>query len=263
MRAPATRTVLAILTLALAGCGGDAPPPDEARSAEPPAEPAAAVDSTAGYTVIEVQDGATLRGVVHYRGAVPEARRVTVTDDAATCGAIQEVQSIRVGPNSGLADAVVSLIDISSGAAPASGQTVTLDQKDCSFTPHVVLAPVGAVEVRNSDPLTHNVHTAAFENRSVNRTQPTGMDVIELRFEVPEKVKVKCDLHPWMSAWIVVTDHPYHAITDAGGAFELPDVPPGSYTLEVWHETLGTRRQMVTVSPGEPLDITIDIDAGD
>ena len=86
---------------------------------------------------------------------------------------------------------------------------------------------------------------------------------MELSFDAAEKVRVKCDLHPWMSAWIVVTDHPYHAITDDEGRFELSNVPPGDYVLETWHETLGSSRREVTVRGDETLDLQVDLVSDD
>lgn len=254
------------VTLMLAACGTGSG--DEATanrgSDEVPATTASQDDRDADYVAIEVMDGVTVRGVVRFNGDVPPARTVPVTMDTATCGSARRVQPLVVGPHGGLADAVVSLADVRRGAAFTSEAPATLDQRDCRFTPHVLLAPAtGSVRVLNSDPLTHNVHVAAFDNRSVNRTQPPGLEVIELRLSVPEKVRVKCDLHPWMSAWIVVVEHPYHAITDETGAFSLADTPPGTYTLEVWHEALGTHRRTVTVAPGDAVDLTVELAADD
>ncbi len=136
----------------------------------------------------------------------------------------------------------------------------TLDQNGCQFAPHVLLAPAGqAVHVLNSDPLTHNVHTAAFENRPVNRSQPAGVRKIELSFRFPEKVRVRCDMHDWMGAWIAVVDHPYNAVTDEAGSFVLENVPPGTYTLEIWHEILGSNTQSVTVAAGQATDASVEL----
>ncbi len=271
MSAFATRLGFAAAVVGLVACGGGG----EGRPSEDPVvggdsgaaatlEDAVADSTEAAYVIIDVVDGGTVRGTVRYGGVVPEARTVSVTEDTATCGASRQVQSVLVGSQGGLADAVVSLVDITRGAASVPAMPPTLDQRDCTFTPHVLLTTTGGtVRVLNSDPLTHNVHTAAFDNRSANRTQPAGLHVVELSFDAPEKVKVKCDLHPWMNAWIVVTDHPYHAVTDEAGVFVLSNIPPGSYTMEVWHETLGARSQTVTVVAGEIHDMTIDLAAGD
>lgn len=260
-----TRLACAGLAATVTACGGGSPPADDA------VEPGATStqggvpsdSSMSGYLTMEVGDGGTIRGIVRFQGDVPGGRSVTVTQDSVGCGAERVVESVRVGPEGGLAGAVVSLVDITQGAAPADPSAPTLDQLGCTFTPHVLLARRGeTVRVLNSDPLTHNVHTAAFDNRSVNRSQPAGAGAIELTFDVPEKIKVKCDLHPWMSAWIVVVEHPYHAVTDEAGVFELSDVPPGTYTMETWHETLGATRREVTVLTGETHDMTVDLVAG-
>ncbi len=255
------------LALVLVACGGET---DGARGAEEEAAPAEEVATEAepagraGYTVVEVTDGGTIRGAVRFVGTVPSARTVSVSEDTETCGESRQVQTVEVGVGQGLANAVVSLVDITHGAAletPASPPV--LDQVGCRFVPHVLLAPAGVpVHILNSDPLTHNVHTVAFENRPVNRAQPKDLHQIEVTFRAAEKVKVKCDIHGWMSAWIAVVDHPYHAITAQNGAFVIGNVPPGTYTLEVWHETLGTSTQSVTVAAGETADASVDLGQG-
>jgi len=228
-------------------------------------EPARPAASTA-YRPIDVADGAVLRGRVRFGGPVPAPDTVRITADTAMCGTSRVLSRVKVGSESGLADAVVSLTDIEAGKPwpDAASSAPTLDQHGCRFTPHVVLARVGdTVRVLNSDPFSHNVHTAGFDNRSVNRTQPAGASPISLTFAAPEKVRVKCDLHPWMSAWIVVADHPYHAVTEEVGRFTMPGVPPGTYTLEVWHEALGARSRTVTLEPGQTLDVDFDFATGD
>jgi hypothetical protein len=115
------------------------------------------------------------------------------------------------------------------------------------------------VEILNSDPVTHNVHTVAFDNRPFNRTQPAALEKIEASFRVAEKVRVKCDIHGWMGAWIVVIDHPYHAVTGSDGGFVIGNVPAGTYTVEIWHETLGASTQTVTVTAGQAADLSIEL----
>lgn len=254
MSGAGTRFGLPVLCLYLAACGGDAREQADAPVASDP-DPVAA-----GYGVTEVPDAGSIRGSIRFDGVVPDARLVQVADDSAECGAAQAVQPLRVGSDSGLADVVVSLVSIPMGRAFDIDGPPELDQRGCRFHPHVVLVPAGtAVRVLNGDAVTHNVHTAAFENRPVNRSQAPGQGAIELTFGLAEKVRVKCDLHPWMSAWIVVMDHPYHAVTDATGSFALPGVPPGDYVLETWHEELGASRRPVTVSAGEATELTIEL----
>lgn len=205
----------------------------------------------------------TVRGTVRYAGPVPEPRSFVPEGDAAACGATKRVAAVDVAPNGALRDAVVTLAAAPGGAeAPEDG--VLLDQAGCEFIPHVVVAHVGeTVRVRNSDPLTHNIHTAAFDNRTVNRMQPSGADELELRFDVPERIRVQCDIHPWMSAWIIVTDHPWAAVTGEDGGFELRGVPAGERSVEVWHEALGEETRSVSLEPGGVTDLAIELSGRD
>lgn len=258
MRDPTMTAWLAILTLGVVACGGES-----AEDPPPPAEPAVVSDAPPGeaYRAVDVADGGAIRGTVRFVGRVPASRSVAVPDGAEACGTVREVQRVVTNANGGLRDAVVSLVDIRRGAAPeAPPSPPVLDQRECVFVPHVLAVPAGgAVAVRNSDPLTHNVHTASFENRSVNRSQPAGMDEMTLTFQAPERVRVQCDLHPWMEAWIVVTGHPYYSITDEAGSFVLSGIPPGTYTLEIWHEALGARTRTVTVVAGETAELHVEL----
>jgi len=256
------------LAVALAACA-----PDSAADRAPDAGTADAgdavetvrPDASTAYRPIDVADGAVLRGRVRFSGRVPAPDTVRITADTAICGTSRVVSRVKVGGESGLADAVVSLTDIEAGEPwPDVPSPPTLDQHGCRFAPHVILARIGdTVRVLNSDAVSHNVHTAGFDNRSVNRTQPAGAAPIALTFAAPEKVRVKCDLHPWMSAWIVVAGHPYQAVTGEAGRFTMSGVPPGTYTLEVWHERLGTRSRTVTLEPGRTLEVDFDFATGD
>ena len=252
------------VALLLAACSADADngtPADEApRSADGGAIAAPSADAT-GYTVREVTNGGTIRGTVRFTGTVPPPRVVTVSEDTETCGTSHRIQTLEMGHTQGLANAVVSLVDITRGAAiEPLASPPTLDQRGCQFAPHVLLAPANKpVRVLNDDPLTHNVHTASFDNRPVNRSQPRSLREIEVTFRSTEKVRVKCDMHSWMSAWIIVVDHPYHTLTDETGSFALTNVPAGTYTLEVWHETAGSRSRTVTVTEGQATDASVEL----
>ncbi len=243
------------LALALVACGGETDGTREVEQA--PAAAAAEPGGEAGYAVVEVADEGTIRGTVRFAGPVPAPRTVSVTEDVETCGASLQVQTLEIGPEQGLASVVVSLVDITRGVeleAPVSAPT--LDQQGCRFLPRVLLAPAGSpVAVLNSDPITHNIHTVTFKNRPLNRAQPSELHKIEVTFPFAEKVKVRCDIHEWMGAWIVVMGHPYYTLTDRAGRFVVGGVPPGTYTLEAWHETLGATTQTVTVEAGQTTDI--------
>ena len=124
---------------------------------------------------------------------------------------------------------------------------VFLDQRQCVFIPRVALVPAGGtVEFLNSDRLLHNIHSTSRANAVFNRTQPKGR-TIPITFTKPEIVRISCDLHGWMRAWVVVMEHPFHAVTGSAGEVAPTNVPPGKYTLNVWHEALGAVTKDVTV----------------
>lgn len=258
------RCLRLLSVLAVSACGGDAPAGGDAESAPSSAEqpaPATTTASGSGYLVVEVADGGTIRGTVRYTGSVPASRTVAVSDDVEACGTSINVSTVQVGSNQGLRNVVVSLTDITEGAAISVSSTPpALDQDGCEFTPHILIAPVQeTVNVLNSDPITHNVHTAAFENRPLNRAQPAAVRSIDVTFDAAEKVRVRCDIHEWMSAWIVVVDHPYYQVTGESGSFVLENVPPGTYTMEVWHEQLGATTQQVTVTAGSASEVNVEL----
>jgi hypothetical protein len=108
-----------------------------------------------------------------------------------------------------------------------------------------------SLAIKTSDPTAHNVHGFGKVNRSFNRSQPPGAADIVMRMRRDESqppMKVKCDIHPWMNAYVAVVPHPYYAVTGERGAFELPNLPPGTYILEAWHEKYGGMEQTVTVA---------------
>ncbi len=134
-----------------------------------------------------------------------------------------------------------------------------LDQVQCEYVPHVLAIPVGAtVKIKNSDGILHNVHTFSEKNSPFNRAQPKYLKEISEKFSKPEVVSVRCDVHAWMSGWIVVTESPFYDVTSADGSFKLESVPVGKYTLEVWHETLGKATQSVEVKLGEVTNVTFE-----
>lgn len=144
-----------------------------------------------------------------------------------------------------------------------SATTFQLDQRHCTFVPHVLIIPPGAtVEVLNSDGILHNFHTVGRLNASLNLAQPGRAKPLRVTFEHPEIVHIKCDLHGEgaMQAWIVVGSSPYYALTDDQGKFRLANIPPGPHILEVWHEALGTKRVPVSVGATGYVNLTITLE---
>jgi hypothetical protein len=125
-----------------------------------------------------------------------------------------------------------------------------MDQKGCWFEPRVLGIQTGQeFEVTNSDPVTHNIHPRAHENREWNQSQAEGSPPLQRKFSQPEiMIRVKCNIHNWMHAWIGVVANPYFAVTGSDGSFELKNVPPGEYTVEAWQEELGVVVQHVSVA---------------
>jgi len=203
---------------------------------------------------------AAIKGTVQFVGGAVDQKKLPVTVDQFVCGKDKDAEDLVLSPQRGIRNAVVSLASPPPGAkSEFSTAPVFLDQKQCVFTPRVILVPVGGtVEFLNSDRLLHNLHSASKSNPTFNRTQPKGR-AIPITFAKPEIVRIACDLHGWMRAWVVVTEHPFYAVTGAAGEFALNNVPPGKYTLTVWQETLGTQTKDVTVGDA---DTTVVLEMG-
>jgi plastocyanin len=147
--------------------------------------------------------------------------------------------------------------------APPSAPVV-IDQRACVYTPRVIGVRVGqAVEVRNSDDLFHNIHTSSAQGNEVNVSQPKVGMTNQFRFKEEHMLRLRCDVHGWMTSWIGVVSHPYFAVTGADGTFEIRDVPTGARTVEIWHEQLGTARKNVQVKAGVPMIVDFELPGGD
>ena len=184
-------------------------------------------------------------------GAISAPAKIPVTIDQYVCGTEKERGDLVVSPAREVRNVVAWLQNPPPGAPTMAGSgNVQMDQKECVFTPRIVVVPHGAtVEFLHSGRLLHNLHSVPKENASFNRTQPKGR-TIPISFARPEFVRIDCDLHSWMRAWVVVAEHPYYAITDAQGRVRFDNLPAGSYTLQFWHERLGTASRAVTVTDG-------------
>ena len=193
---------------------------------------------------------ASIKGLVQYAGGAVEARKLAVTIDQFVCGKEKDADDLVLSPQKGIRSAVVWLETPPPSVKANPAPPAQIDQKQCVFTPRVVVVPAGGtMEFLNSDRLLHNIHSVSKDNPTVNRTQPKGR-TIPVVFARPEIIRIKCDLHSWMNAWVVVADHPFYALTNEQGEFVLDNLPPGQYTLRVWHESLGTLRKDVTVGDG-------------
>jgi len=216
-----------------------------------------------GYQGGPVTAGGAIAGTVRFAGSPPPRGTLEVTKDVAVCGASAKLANdLVVGPDGGVANAVVRLREIAAGKPFADGQP-TLDQRGCEYLPHVVLVPAGQpLTILNPDGILHNIRTVGSGpagNPPLNRAQPKFKTSMVQVFDRPEFIRVACDVHRWMQAWIVVQDHPYYAVTDGQGRFDLASVPPGTYELVFWHEMLGEVTRPVTVNAGgrAVVDVTL------
>ncbi len=134
---------------------------------------------------------------------------------------------------------------------PAKTEPFVLDQAGCQYKPHVIALMAGQpLRVRNSDPTNHNIHFLPKVNQQYNFSQPKQDMEKDLKLQVEDTFKVKCDVHPWMGCYIRVFDHPFYAVTGKDGSFEINGLPPGKYVLEAWHEKFGTQTVTVEVTSG-------------
>lgn len=251
---------LIAFSIGFAGCTDrDAPATDgTSQMTEANAMPAAGTKATD-------QSTGTIRGRVIYEGAIPRPQKLLVVKDVEICGKSQHFdEQLTVSSDHGIQNAVVSLVKVQGGKPLAEmGNQFVLDQKDCAYQPHTLIVPVNTpVQILNQDGILHNIHTFSSKNPPQNVAQPKFRKKLEMTFSTPEKIMVRCDVHGWMSAWIIVVDHPYCALTDQGGRFTLSGVPPGTYELNCWQEKLGEQKARVTVTAGQPAVVNFSYPTG-
>ena len=187
-------------------------------------------------------------------GAVPSTDRTALVETGQVTGRIvfpDGASGAGVAPT----DAVIYLVgdDLASVAPPSgtAGMKSQLDQQNITFIPHVLPVAVGtAVAISNNDAILHNVHTRSRENRPFNRAQLASMK-FSVTFTEPEVVTVSCDVHSQMSAFIVVVPNAFFTQADQNGAYEIADVPVGTYQLIGWHEKFGTVTTDITITAGQ------------
>ncbi len=239
----------AVLLLATAGCGNGA-------------------NSLPLAPSVDAPTAASITGTVIFEGTPPALRPIDMSASSACVKANPTPvvpPDVVTGANGALANAVVY---VKSGLGnyryPTPQTPVVLDQKNCMYTPHVLAVMVGQpFSVANGDPTMHNVHVMARHNRQWSSSQPVGSAPLKSTFERPEfAIPVLCNIHPWMRAYVFAFDQPYFAVTATDGAFAIKNLPPGTYTIEAWHEPHETIDRTVTVAPKESKTITFTFHSG-
>ncbi len=191
-------------------------------------------------------------GKIFFKGTAPPRVRIMMNADPRCMAQHKEPaysQDVVVNGNGTLRNVLVSVKSgLPNRKFDAPKTRAVLDQKGCEYSPHILGIMVGQeLEVINDDPTLHNVHSLSKSNPQFNVAQPRqGMQMTK-RFDQPETFKVKCEVHPWMNAYVAVLNNPFFAVTGADGSFVIKNLPPGDYTLEAWHERYGTRTVSVKV----------------
>lgn len=205
----------------------------------------------------------SVKGIVKFEGTPPKATHIDMSQDplcAKGRSTPLTTEDVVVGVNGGLANVVVYVSDgLTSHDFPPPQQPAVLEQKGCQYRPHVLALQANqTLNIVNSDETTHNIHPTPSNNREFNMSQPHGTPLEHTFAREEVAIPVKCNVHPWMKGYIAVFKHPFFAVSDKSGAFELKGLPPGTYTISAWQEKLGTQTQKVAVTSGkaETVDFT-------
>ncbi len=211
----------------------------------------------AGHGTNVSQAGGTITGTVKFTGTKPVMAKIDMSDEPVCKGKYTTPptkEDVVVNPNGTLGNVFVY---VKAGLpatykAPAAAAPVLLDQNACRYHPHVFGILVGqTLSIKNSDGIAHNIKAKGVKNRPFNISQPTTMTTPRTFTTAEVMVPLECNVHGWMKGWIGVLPHPFFAVNGADGSFKITGLPPGTYTIEAWHEKYGTQTATVTVAGTE------------
>jgi plastocyanin len=246
---------LAWVMLLGAGCHKESPP--EAPASAPvapgtaaPAPPAPA----AGHAAVE--------GRVKLNGTPPDMPMTRRDADPFCAKTPMKDEEVIVGPQGGLANVVVRVTEGASGHYDPPTTPASLDQSACMYRPRVQAIVAGQqLSIRNGDQTLHNVHGYKGPSTLFNQAEIPGLPPMAKKVgEAGDVLKFKCDVHPWMTGYVVVNSNPFFAVTGNDGWFRIGNLPPGTYTLTAWHERYGTKTAQVTVAEGKPAEVSFAYD---
>jgi plastocyanin len=220
-------------------------------------------------SALQVTSAGDVTGTIMLKGTPPPEKEITPLKDDPNCGKFHsempKTKFYVVGSKGELADVIISLKGGSAKSAGASAAPAAIDQKGCEYSPQILAVQTDqAIKVKNSDPVPHNVHPipAAAGNKEANQAQMPGGPDLNFSFSKPESfLKFKCDIHPWMFAWVSVLDTPHFAVSGKDGTFKIANVPAGKYTLEAAHRKAGTATKEIEVKEGEPVKVELTLEA--
>ena len=201
-----------------------------------------------------------VRGVVKFEGTLPKAKPISMAADPSCAkqhpGPVSTPE-VTTDSKGGLQNVLVFISDgLSNRTFDPPKEPVVITQKGCLYEPHVMAVQANQpIEVVNDDPTSHNIHPTPANNREWNKAELPGARVEEAFAREEIAIPVKCNIHPWMRGYIAVLKNPYFAVTRKDGSFDLPNLPPGTYTIKAWHEKLGTSTQTITIGANQTKDI--------
>ena len=239
----------------LTGCGKKEPAEEQSSAPSPSAAPAA--------TPIDSATAASVSGTVKFEGAAPKAAKIDMSQDA-NCQGSNTAENIVV--SGGHLENVFVYVKEGLGnrAFDVPKDAVTLTQRGCKYTPHIIGVMAGqTIKIVNGDPTTHNIHPTPKDNREWNESQAPQAAPIEKSFAREEiLLPVKCNQHPWMRMFVNVVKSPFYAVSGPDGKFEIKGLPPGDYTLAFVHEKLGEQDQKVTLAAKDSKTVDVTFKPG-
>ena len=239
-----TLVVAACVAALAAACGGGEKP------AEAPAAPVA--------NPVDAATAGAVTGKVTFMGTPPPSEPISMSSDPRCVNEGAKTETVIVSGDGSLQNVFVYVKDgLGNLKFPVPTSPLVLDQKGCQYRPHVFGVQAGQpIEILNSDMTLHNIHAWPQTNQEFNVGQALqGMKDTHVFTTQEIMVPFRCDVHRWMNSFVGVVAHPFFAVTGADGSFQLKGLPPGTYTIEAWHEKFGTKTASVTIGAKESKDV--------
>lgn len=264
-------SVVALSAFALTvgvGCPEDPKPTPPKPTAADTAKtaPVASAKPTTTAPVVNTKAGpmgtATIKGVVNFSGKAPEMKVPKKRKDAEFCKTKEVKYNAVIADGGKLAETFVRLANDSvKGEYPAPAKHGEIDQSDCMYSPRIQGVVAGQeIDIKNADGTLHNVHTFKGTETWFNQAQPKGSPSISKELEDTKLIKFTCDVHPWMRGFVVVSSHPFFAVSGKDGTFAIEKVPAGKYDIEAWHPHYGMKKATVEVADGKNAEVTFAYD---
>jgi plastocyanin len=211
------------------------------------------------YDVVAVSDGGKIEGKLVFQGNVP-TKKIIPTKDKEVCGGPRDEPVMLVGSDKGVHQGVVYLKEVPKGKAWGKQEkNPEIDNVKCRFEPTVQVIRAGAFDIVNGDTVLHNTHGFYGKRTAFNLALPNKGDRITKQLDKPGQVRIECDAHGWMLAWVYVADSPYYALTGKDGSFSITDIPPGNYTLVGTHDYTGDTEMPVSIKAKEATKISLEL----